>query len=604
MCGIFGIISINNVLKSDLYTLSNHSRNRGKDSSGLIYFHEGYHIIKNNREINYTLKSSNWKDSNFVFGHSRLITNGMNDNQPITRDGITVIHNGIVLDEDSTWEKLRNTERIYEIDSELIIAVAIEFVRNNNTTDGVVEEIFSKCSGSISAVLIFHDLGELFAFSNTGSMYVGEKNDTWYFSSESYPLSKLNIEGVLQLINTYKKFSINKSPTMYLKDNKKFTKTNLIPKLKNNDSEKSLLEYNLMNFKRCSRCILPETMPFIFFDDYGVCNYCNNYEPKNKMKSLEKLRELVEPYKFNKGNNVLIPLSGGRDSCYTLHLAVKELGLKPITFTYEWGMVTDLARRNISRICSQLGVENIIVAADTEKKRKNIRKNLLAWLENPHLGMVNLLMAGDKHFFKYNEIVKKQNNISLELWGVNSLEKTHFKTGFLGLPPILKQDSYYITDKWYQLKYQFLRLFEYIKNPRYLNTSLWDTFSGEYYRSIRKKHDYYHVFDYMAWEEDIVNETLKEYGFEMAIDTKSSWRIGDGTAAFYNYIYYTVAGFSEHDTFRSNQIREGLITREQALLFVKEENKPRYENIKWYLDTIEMDYNLVINKINSIKKLY
>ena len=44
--------------------------------------------------------------------------------------------------------------------------------------------------------------------------------------------------------------------------------------------------------------------------------------------------------------------------------------------------------------------------------------------------------------------------------------------------------------------------------------------------------------------------------------------IGDGTAAFYNYVYQTIAGFTEHDTFRSNQIREGMITREQAMQLV------------------------------------
>ena len=42
-------------------------------------------------------------------------------------------------------------------------------------------------------------------------------------------------------------------------------------------------------------------------------------------------------------------------------------------------MVTDLARRNIARICGQLEVENIIVAADIQWKRDNIRKNILAW---------------------------------------------------------------------------------------------------------------------------------------------------------------------------------------------------------------------------------
>ena len=35
---------------------------------------------------------------------------------------------------------------------------------------------------------------------------------------------------------------------------------------------------------------------------------------------------------------------------------------------------------------------------------------------------------------------------------------------------------------------------------------------------------------------------------------KNQWRMGDGQTAFNNFIYYTVAGFSEFDNFRSNQI--------------------------------------------------
>jgi hypothetical protein len=90
----------------------------------------------------------------------------------------------------------------------------------------------------------------------------------------------------------------------------------------------------------------------------------------------------------------------------------------------------------------------------------------------------------------------------------------------------------------------------------------------------------------------------------LAPDTNTTWRIGDGTAALYNYIYYTVAGFTEHDTFRSNQIREGQITREKALKLVEDENRPRYENIRWYLDILNIDFSEVISVINSIPKLY
>lgn len=90
-------------------------------------------------------------------------------------------------------------------------------------------------------------------------------------------------------------------------------------------------------------------------------------------------------------------------------------------------MVTDLGRRNISRMSAALGVENIIIAADITKKRANIRKNLQAWLKAPDLGMLSVLTAGDKHFFRHVETVKEQTGINLNLWGINPLEVTHFK---------------------------------------------------------------------------------------------------------------------------------------------------------------------------------
>ena len=97
---------------------------------------------------------------------------------------------------------------------------------------------------------------------------------------------------------------------------------------------------------------------------------------------------------------------------------------------------------------------------------------------------------------------------------------------------------------------------------------------------------------------------MKLYGWEISSDTNTTWRIGDGTAAFYNYIYYTVGGFTEHDTFRSNQIREGVLTREEGMKLVMEENRPRYQSIKWYLDTLGLDYENTIKTINRIPKLY
>ena len=108
----------------------------------------------------------------------------------------------------------------------------------------------------------------------------------------------------------------------------------------------------------------------------------------------------------------------------------------------------------------------------------------------------------------------------------------------------------------------------------------------------------------MKWSEVECEAILDSYEWERAPDTGASWRIGDGTAAFYNYVYYTVAGFTEHDTFRSNQVREGDITREAALSLVEEENRPRYPNIKWYTDILGLDFVDVVSKVNAIEPLY
>ena len=345
-------------------------------------------------------------------------------------------------------------------------------------------------------------------------------------------------------------------------------------------------------------------MPFITFDSMGVCNYCNHYSPRNIPKPRSNLNDLLAHYSHNGSTQCIMPFSGGRDSSFALHLLTKEFGIRPVTMTYDWGMVTDLARRNISRMCGELGVENILIADDISLKRRNIRLNLQAWLKKPDLGMINILMAGDKHFFRHIETIKKETGISLNIWGMNPLEVTHFKAGFLGFPPDFETKQVFYTGLAGQIKYQSLRAKAMYENPSYLNRSLWDTLSGEYFRSVKKKTDFYNLFDYWRWDEIEIDDAIGAYGWERAVDTNSTWRIGDGTAAFYNYVYYTMAGFTEYDTFRSNQIREGQMTRERALDLVHEENRPRYQNIKWYLDAVEMDFEAVIDVINSAPRVY
>ncbi len=604
MCGIFGIISKNSVNRSSLKLLGYHARQRGYDSSGLIFNElKTCYVKRADFDIKKLLNNVKPNNSSFVFGHSRLITNGLDDNQPVQRKDILVIHNGIIVNDNQVWKTMK-VKRFHKIDSEIIAAITDKHISEGKNLSDLHKSILNKCKGTISTAIILPKLGKVILFSNNGSLYFGQKHETTYFCSEEYPLKKLSCEKILQIKNKSLIFDISLCNEINISDHN-LRKENLIPEFKFIKSEEKLLEYNESSLKRCTKCILTETMPYIKFDETGVCNYCQNYKKRNIPKPKKELFELVAPYRRKNELDCIIPFSGGRDSCYGLHLIVNELEMKPITYTYDWGMVTDLGRRNISRMCSKLGIENIIIAADISKKRRNIRLNLQSWLKSPHLGMLALLTAGDKHFFRHVETVKKQTNIKLNLWGINPLEVTHFKTGFLNIAPDFEEKKVYSHGILNQINYHYKRTRAMMESPGYFNRSLFDTLSGEYFRSFTEKKDYFHIFDYWRWDEERINKTLlNKYNWETASDTSTTWRIGDGTAAFYNYIYYTVAGFTEHDTFRSNQIREGDISRDYALKLVKEENKPRYQNIRWYLDTLELDYVDVIKIVNSIPKLY
>ena len=600
MCGIFGIAADSLVDEAILKRLARYAEQRGRDSSGLlVHRNRNYDIYRAEMTIDRLFGRVDVANSDFVMGHSRLMTNGSSDNQPIFRDGVCIIHNGIVVNDEALWSMLPKG-RLQESDTEVIAAVISTQLDAGNSIHEAGVRALEICKGTLSAAVALLDLGKLMLLSNNGSLYYGHIGNSLHFASEAYPLHEVGCQSVKQVFDPLV-FDIPSSSEVRAHSVGPQRRENLLPSLGKSLEEEQQLVFEEYDLRRCTRCILPETMPFIRFDDDGVCNFCLNYRSQ-EMRAPDDLRRIVEPFRRSTGPECIVPFSGGRDSSYALHLIVEELGMRPITYTYDWGMITDLGRRNISRMCAELGVENIIVAADVAKKRRNIARNLTAWLRAPHLGMLSVLTAGDKHFFQHIDTVRRQTGVSLNLWGINPLETTHFKAGFLGVPPDFEETSVYSRGLAKQLRYQFLRLGAMVQSPGYFNTSLWDTLTGEYYRSFREKEDYFHVFDFWKWDEATVEESLDRYEWERAPDTNATWRIGDGTAAFYNYVYYTAAGLTEHDTFRSNQIREGELSRAEALRLVSEENRPRYQNIKWYLDAVGLDFSDVIRVVNAMQR--
>ena len=357
--------------------------------------------------------------------------------------------------------------------------------------------------------------------------------------------------------------------------------------------------------RRCVKCILPESYPFMDFDAGGVCSYCRRWR-KIAPKGADALRAAVEPYRSKDGSpDVIVAFSGGRDSSYGLHYMKRELGMHPVAFTYDWGMVTDLARRNQARLVGKLGVEHIIRSADIQKKRRCIRKNIEAWLKRPELGMVTLFTAGDKQFYHYARALRKETGIQLVVFCTgNMIEDTPYKTGLCGI----LEDDHGMTLTGLSFRNEMALLWyyfkNYVKNPSYINESLLDTLWA-YYATFVQKDDFLYLFHYLPWtEEEIVGTIRREYNWESATDTASTWRIGDGSAAWYNYIYQTIAGWSEDEVMISNQIREGQFTREQGLARAAEFAPPRFPSIREYAQLVGFNCEEALTVIHGARKLY
>ena len=588
-----------------------------------------------------------------VIGHSRLVTTGLqivsNNNQPVINNGVVGVHNGIIVNFESLWEQYPSLSRHSDVDSEVIAALLRMFYSQYGSIPKATQHTFGLLDGTASVAFLFKDLDEVLLATNNGSLYLCKSNTekTVIFSSERYILQRLmkqyrlrSLLGEYEIVPvlpgqgyllglqnaTLRKFPLSGNipadvqgqcatqpreihELFFPKQKETIPQYNFTPisqdVLSKFEEEFQERESAIKSLQRCRCCILPETMPGISFNEDGVCCHCQvyRYEPLAGREALEKL---IAPYRKSGGKpDCILMFSGGRDSSYGLHYIKKVLGLNPVTFTYDWGMVTDLARRNISRMCSRLGVENILVSADITMKRDYIRRNVEAWLKRPNMGMVPLFMAGDKHFFYYANNVRKQVGVDLVFYCTNRrLEKTLFKSGFCEVPERGSDAGTYYVSLRKKLALVKFYLLQVMLNPRYINKSLADTLFG-FYSAYLHEHNMVRLYEYILWDEQIIENTLlTEYDWETDAGTSSTWRIGDGTAAFYNYIYYMGAGFSEIDTYFSNMIREGIISRKEALGTVFKQNQPRFESIKWYCDTIGIDFGETIKTINAAPKLY
>lgn len=187
----------------------------------------------------------------------------------------------------------------------------------------------------------------------------------------------------------------------------------------------------------CKRCIMPDTRPEQVFDENGICDACHSAKIKHHeidwAQRRKELEQLLERYRNKDGTwwDCIIPVSGGKNSCYQAYTLKYKFGMNPLCVNHVPCEMTEIGLKNIMFL-RELGFDLIQVAANRQVYRKMVRKGFFdlgdaCWPE--HIGI-----------FTVPPRVAVQYKVPLIIWGENS----QFEYG----GPASRREDNYLDRNW------------------------------------------------------------------------------------------------------------------------------------------------------------
>ncbi len=344
--------------------------------------------------------------------------------------------------------------------------------------------------------------------------------------------------------------------------------------------------------KRCTKCVLPENYPGIVFNQEGICNYCTAHQER-KYLGKEVLSERIKQFLQTKNDrdrdyDCVLALSGGRDSSYLLYYLVKELELQILTYSVDNGFIPKQTQLNMQNMARTMNVE--LVIEKDECLERCIRHHILSFIHRPSAAMIGLLCTGCR-LARATKIPNfaRNNRIPVIISGSNPLDVKSYKQKIMLLDPNSKS------------KFSFVGgyLFRVIQNPMWiLNFNCLVTQIEEYYHHFYRKGRSSDLFTiapfsyYIKWEEqEVISRIETEFNWKKHPGVESTWRGDCDIALLKLYLYKKMLGFNDKDEGLSYLVRDGQISREQALERLKEESEIPEEVVKGILDKLKINFS-------------
>ncbi len=332
--------------------------------------------------------------------------------------------------------------------------------------------------------------------------------------------------------------------------------------------------------KICNKCILNDNYPGIAFNESGTCSFCVEQRIYTPLGEDKLLKIIHEARKKKCDYDALVPLSGGKDSTYILHLAVNVYKLRVLAMTYDNGLFSPLALDNIQQAIKITNVKHIVCKPDAEVQKK-IYKNMF-------LNSGDICGACDIGTKANILKVAHDYSVPIILYGTSPLEEDSF------IPDSIQDIARfkYILKKAKDLTRKEINDFLIYPNLNLFLLSYYKK-TGNFGKEVRPL--FY-----------IDNPTDKEMGD--IITKELNWK--DDNSREYskhfdciaepltNYVRNKIYGHERRICQYSNMVRRNEIPREKALELYKTDNitsKPNnYMEVLKYLNITEEDLQRVI----------
>lgn len=349
----------------------------------------------------------------------------------------------------------------------------------------------------------------------------------------------------------------------------------------------------------CTRCVYPAvTATPLTFDENGVCSGCRTHEEQKAIDWATRerwFRELCDEYRSKDGKryDCLIPVSGGKDSFYQVHLLKMVYKMNPLLVTYNENNETDLGKRNIQRMKEVFGCDyyNFTPSIHVLKTMNRVGFRKMGDPDmHAHMGINSVPIQ-----------IAVKFNVPLIIWGEH---------GFMNLGGMHSYKDLVEYTARYRVEH-LLRGYD------------WHDFVGEdglteqdlLWAKYPDDEDIERVgirgifiANYFGWNQNQHTQMMIEkYGFEIAALPFDRTYKRDSNLnnihdnGLHDYMKYVKFGYGRVTDHVCRDIRNGAMTRDEGIKMVRRYDHVFPSDIVRWLEYVEMDYEEFVAIADSFR---